>query len=71
MVTEGWEWGKESTTKGHGGMWGVRELLCVIIYGDGYMTAYICQNTQNTTPKSVDLTVCKLCLNNFLSPWIL
>lgn len=33
------------------------------VHGDGHMTVYTCQNTGNSTLKSVDFTVYKLYMN--------
>lgn len=38
---------------------GVMELFCLGCVG-GYTTLYICQNSQNSTPKKVNFAVCEL-----------
>ena len=47
-----------------GEFWGVMEV-CILYLNCGTVdvTKYICQNSQNCTPKKVNFTACKLYLN--------
>lgn len=54
----------DNNTKGYMGIFWVDESILYLDCGCGYRTIYVCQSSQNCTPKNGWFTVCKLNFNN-------